>query len=721
MQEPSESKIGLNDLITILFKHKKKIQFCTLIGLVAAGFYYFLSPPPYLSQAKLLVRYVLDTNAVDSIESQIKTPGSSSYNENLLTSEIEILTSWDLAEQIVDSVEAKYFQKNGMRPVDKNKEAKGILQGLTVTALKGSNVLLISYKNKNPKLAVHVLQDLVKFYFVKHLEVHRSASAFDYVSNEAEQVRLELKKMNEELKGLKAKAGIISLAESTSSLTVAMTKSEEALHSAEAETAEQQARVKVMEGGQSTPSDEESIKPDIDGARGQNCQALTAEILRLNQSKLDLLTRYTTESRNVQVIQVQIQDLENKRAEWVNKYPNLLNFTSLPLSTRDIPTGVHFEKARLAALEGRVETLKSQLKGYKEQTSFLTEIGPQIAQLEQKKEIEESNYKYFQNSLEKARIDEALDPAKIPNISVIQKPSPALRDTENKNKILIGLCLGGLILGLVLALFIELEVDQSIKRSTELESMQIPKILSIPDFTHNGYARLHSNKRVLKKNKLNSSVKNNHLCNKDHFIRSYCESLRDRLILHFHLNHMTRKPKLVAVTSCSKGAGTSTIASGLAAVLSETKDGKVLLVDMNDGQKNCHPIFTEPPIASLTEAIQMGNLIPATAENLYLAQAKSEHPGQEGLIPKKFYDMIPDLKCCDFDYIIFDMPPLNRGSTTLAMAGFMDKVLLVIEAEVSQRDTIKRGFKELITENANVSSVFNKSKYYGLQSMNHEI
>ena len=44
----------------------------------------------------------------------------------------------------------------------------------------------------------------------------------------------------------------------------------------------------------------------------------------------------------------------------------------------------------------------------------LSEIAPQIVQLERKKEIEENNYKYFQSSLEKARVDEALDPSKMP-------------------------------------------------------------------------------------------------------------------------------------------------------------------------------------------------------------------------------------------------------------------------------------------------------------------
>ena len=66
-------------------------------------------------------------------------------------------------------------------------------------------------------------------------------------------------------------------------------------------------------------------------------------------------------------------------------------------------------------------------------------------------------------------------------------------------------------------------------------------------------------------------------------MHSHYDALRDRLVTYFESINLTRKPKLVAVTSTDKGAGVSTIAAGLAASLSETGDGRVLLVDMNRG------------------------------------------------------------------------------------------------------------------------------------------
>ena len=77
---------------------------------------------------------------------------------------------------------------------------------------------------------------------------------------------------------------------------------------------------------------------------------------------------------------------------------------------------------------------------------------------------------------------------------------------------------------------------------------------------------------------------------------------------------------------------------------------------------------------------------------------------------KKFFDMMPNMKASDFDYIIFDMPPLYDTSPTWGMAAFMDKLLLVVEAERNNRDVVKRSYRKLVAERDNVSVVVNKTR-----------
>ena len=89
--------------------------------------------------------------------------------------------------------------------------------------------------------------------------------------------------------------------------------------------------------------------------------------------------------------------------------------------------------------------------------------------------------------------------------------------------------------------------------------------------------------------------------------------------------------------------------------------------------------------------------------------------------PRRFYDLIAEFKASDFEYIIFDMPSLSNGAVTLAMAGFMDKVLLVVEAGKSNRDTVKRAYAKLAATHAKVLAVFNKTRSYGPKWLENEV
>src|SRR4029453_10283178 len=91
--------------------------------------------------------------------------------------------------------------------------------GLNVISSKGSNIIFVSYKNHDPQMATLVLQELLSRYFVKHLEVHRSAGAFDFVTQQTDQVRARLNQTEDALKSLRDKTGIVSLKEGSEALT----------------------------------------------------------------------------------------------------------------------------------------------------------------------------------------------------------------------------------------------------------------------------------------------------------------------------------------------------------------------------------------------------------------------------------------------------------------------------------------------------------------------
>jgi uncharacterized protein involved in exopolysaccharide biosynthesis/Mrp family chromosome partitioning ATPase len=631
------SGVNLSDILFALFKRKLTIMLCVAVGIIAGAAFYFFYPPVYESQAKLLVRYVLERSAVDSIDNTTRPNLSSKTTDSVINSEIQILTSWDLAAQVADTIGAKR-----LGAPSKEAAAGSIISGLQVTAPKGSDVIFISYKNRNPEMATLVLQELLSRYFVKHLEVHRSAGAFDFVTQQTDQVRARLNQTEDALKSLRDKTGIVSLKDGSAAISTEAAKTKEQLNDAEADLAEQKAVV--------------------------------------NQ---------TGESKS--------------KKGWRTK--------SSPSEKSPLT-----EKARVAGTEAKVETLKSRLRDIQQRMKQFSELGPQMEELERKRELDETNYKYFAATLEKARVDEALDPSKMPNISAVQRPSPPMLDTKTRDKITLGLAGGGIALGIALALLRGLVLNRTVGRPLDLETqLHIPLMLSIPySGARNGHLALPPNGSTANPRALATRPHHSKLApwEAGHFIRPYCDAIRDRLGLYFEVKHLTHKPKLVGVAGFSEAAGTSTLAAGLAASLSEANDGKVLLVDVNLGPEDVHPFFKGKPAHSLKAALKPHGEIASAADNLYLATVGSPNTGPAQLGLKKFFDMMPKLKASDFDYIIFDMPPLSQTSPTWGMAAFMDRLLLVVEAEKNNREIIKRGYGKLVAERDNVAVVVNKARSY---------
>ncbi len=187
-------------------------------------------------------------------------------------------------------------------------------------------------------------------------------------------------------------------------------------------------------------------------------------------------------------------------------------------------------------------------------------------------------------------------------------------------------------------------------------------------------------------------------------------------MLYFQLNNMRHKPKLVAVTGCAEGAGATTMAAGLAAALSETGDGNVLLVDMNLGKGAVHPFFRGRPNAAITHALdpedrQSGQV----QDNLFIASINDDG-GDTSLprpIPKRIHTLMPKMRASDYDYIIFDMPPISETSATVALAASMDQVLLVVEGEKTLRPDVKRAHSLLTKYGAKVTGMYHKEKNGG--------
>ena len=390
----------------------------------------------------------------------------------------------------------------------------------------------------------------------------------------------------------------------------------------------------------------------------------------------------------------------------------------------DLPT----QYAEVAALKSRIELLNSQLSQvWTEATNFEKAEGT-ILELQQKQDLEQANLKYFSSTLEQSQINDALGEDKASNISIIQSPSTPIKAWSKAFKKKVAMVgVGGIVFGLALAFFLEMFLDRSVRRPSEIESkLRLPLFISIPNLGRNGHA-IRLSAGVGKHLQLNDVAGNGSALtirkastesaispwDRAHFLQPFYEGLRDRLIVYFEVRNLTHKPKLVAVTSCNKGAGVSSIAAGLAASLSETGDGNVLMVDMSGKQGAAQQFHKGRPSCDLDEALAMDTMKGAlVGGNLYAATEQADEKNPPSALPSRLRGLMPKLKASDYDYIIFDLPPVTQTSVTARLSGYMDMVLLVIESEKTNQDVVHRVNKLLGESKANVSTVLNKVRTY---------
>jgi Mrp family chromosome partitioning ATPase len=177
----------------------------------------------------------------------------------------------------------------------------------------------------------------------------------------------------------------------------------------------------------------------------------------------------------------------------------------------------------------------------------------------------------------------------------------------------------------------------------------------------------------------------------------------------------------VAVTSAGRGAGVSSIAAGLAASLSETGEGNVLLVDMNVEQGAAQQFYKGKAGCGLDTALTAETKQNALVqENLYVVNGNAKSTELPGILPKRFGALVPRLKASNYDYIIFDMPPVSQTSLTSRLSRFMDMVLLVVESEKTGLEVVQQANTWLAESGATVGAVLNKTRQYVPERLHQE-
>jgi polysaccharide biosynthesis transport protein len=695
----------------VLYRHKWKIMFFTLLGLMAAAAVYRLTPRLYVSEAKVMVKYVTDMEPVGSAEAEGHARSPVLRGEAVVNSEVEILQNLDLAikaAQTVGPERVLAMRGGGNDAIHAGLVVRG---GIRAEVLRRGNVIRVTFEHPDPTVVQPVLASLINHYFEKHFEIHLALAGLDEFADQRKKLEERLQKTEQTLWGLKKTNAIFSVETAKKTSSERIFRIQQSLVDAETELAQAQAAVDAIKAGMP----KESVLPDPKGReeRLAEYQRVLSQLDLAGRRKSEFLGQYREGSGMVEPIQRQIEKLEQDRRKLESEDPTLPHILAAA-GGRDAgrDNDAFSEFGRVLVLKAKVDALNANLARAREEEEKLYELEGPIVELQRTKDLEENRYRYFSSALDLAQINSGLGTSRVANIRRVQDPTPPGLDIGPLYK-RVGVCAAaGLGFGLLAALVLEFFVDQSVKRPKELRRLTpAPVYISIPRAGRREAARLNrlARKELAYGKEAPEPTRQRGM---EAHLQPYLDALRDRILNRFE--SLARKPKLVGVCGCVPGSGVTSIAAGLAASLSEAGDLKVLLVDMKRGHGRPHPMLGKRKGCTLAEALEGPKRQDALiGPNLYLATANGGG-GKQQLInsPRKFNTVVPQLNTSDYDYIIFDLPLVDEVSITPRLAKFMDLTLLVVEAEKARRSTVSEAGSLLLEFSPNVAVVVNKTRNY---------
>jgi capsular exopolysaccharide synthesis family protein len=169
----------------------------------------------------------------------------------------------------------------------------------------------------------------------------------------------------------------------------------------------------------------------------------------------------------------------------------------------------------------------------------------------------------------------------------------------------------------------------------------------------------------------------------------------------------------VAFAGIDRSTGCSWMASRVAEVLAAQMTGSVCVVDANLRAPALHSVFSMQNHYGFTDALlQPGPVRQFTyrlASNLWLLSCGSiASTGQNMLNSERVQARFAELRN-EFNYVLIDTPALSVCTDPIAIGHLTDGVVLVVEANVTRREAVRKAAKDLESANVRVlGMVLNK-------------
>ncbi|MEM7166540.1 MAG: polysaccharide biosynthesis tyrosine autokinase [Planctomycetota bacterium] len=723
--EIQERERSLRDILHILFRHEGKIvvffSVVMALTLLAAVFMQNI----YRSEAQLMLRLGRENLALDPTVTVGQTVGITQTRENELLSELRILESRELKEEIIDRLGVGAFTKSAAEGgkshgvmtalnmvetlTPREKAVVKLEKGLDIQVLEDSAILSIAFEHADKEFAQQVVTALVELYQEKHIAVHRTEGSYEFFEAQALALKQRLGELDEQLRTLKTAAGVSSLPDQRVVLTNRLDRVEQQRAEVEAALAVSQARVTALQKiVEDTP--QQLVLEEATGFNNPAAAAMREQVYLLKLREKELTSKYEETSLPVQAIREQIAKAEQLLS---GEEPVLSHVTrGINNAHSQLLIQLHEENARLASLQAQQQAVIAQQQKVRELLDSTNQNDMSIGRLERERAICETNYRRYAQNMEDARIDDALEEEKISNVRVIQAASAPLDPVGPKKRrnLLLGLALA--VLGSIgLALVFEY-VDHTLKTPEDVHKhLSLPVLASVPRTHKNQISE--TKERVPIRGNGKVSHKKERGWRIPFKLRERFADLRESLLLN--TSDIDGRGRILAIAGTQRGEGGTTVAVNLAASMANRTQGKVLLVDLNTDEPSLQRVFKHEPtsgwsddLADKSDGFTSIRSAPiANLEYLPVGNAAESLEINWDEVRDKIGNLARGYQC-----VVLDLPPVNEASGSLGLAGLGDALTLVVETERARWEVAHRALERLELGGARLAGVvLNKRRF----------
>ncbi len=336
-----------------------------------------------------------------------------------------------------------------------------------VTHSPGSNVMELVFEWDDPVVAQRIMQTWVKVYTDERTTVLGRKSLVAFYDGKVRDADQQIESMKGQMRARLEQINGVSVEERLTALTKRLNELRDRQAEALAERTSIEQGVAFAVGKAKTLSSE--VVSEREMGLGPNWIALSTQLAELRRQRTDALRTYKETSPAVLSLnesiasveaQLKAEDRNTQRAE--RRTPNELGTL---LARNQLEKSV-----RLSELKSMTATFDHEIELLTQARAKVLANEPELARLEQGLQVAEKSRLLYLDSLEKARIDQALDDSRINNIAVIEAATlnPARTGPKSLLLLLLALPAGGIV-GLVVV-YLSALLDQRIHDGGRIES-----------------------------------------------------------------------------------------------------------------------------------------------------------------------------------------------------------------------------------------------------------